>query len=347
MNEYQKDFNAGIVALGKYLPEKRMTEEDFIKAGVPKESLDKWGVYEHRVSDINESPSDMSIKAARNLIESNNIDPKEIDLIIDCAFIPDYIHPGNSHRIQYELGANKAATIDIVPSSGGVVPQLIMAEALIKSQTYNNALITCSSKFTSVADKTDLFSLVLAGDGAAAALVSKTNKETGILSSNLITRGEFHSNSGIKMKKPLNSSNKGMVYEDDDSKLLFYIDNAYIFSDNQDKEGTLDKFILNSVPLSSKIALEKINMSYDDVDFWITHQNVKVLREHWLEVVGAKAKGNYYYSADKYGNLYNVNLLVNLIEAAEKSYISESDIVVLGGLTSGYSTGTIVMKWGM
>ena len=346
MNNEQLDFNAGIVGLGTYLPEKRMTEQDFINAGVPKELIDKWGVYEHRVSEPDEMPSDMSIKAAKDLISNTGIDPYEIDLIIDCALVPDYILPGNSHRIQYELGAKNAVAFDIVPSNGGVIPQLVIAKSLVLSGMYEKILITCSSKISSVVDKTDWSSLVIGGDGAAAALISKVSKNKGFLSSNMITRGEFYLNSGIKLKMHSKSSkSKGTIYEDSNKRLLFFLDDLNVLAENS-KNSNSDEFYLNSVPMSSRLALEKVNLSLNDVNFWITHQNARTLSEQWIQSLGIKDKGNYYYSYYKYGNLFNVNLLVNLKEAIEKSYIKDEDVVVLSGVLVGLSAGSIVMKWG-
>ncbi len=345
MVDEKLEFNAGIVGIGVYLPEKRMTVQDFINAGVSKELIDKWGVYEHRVSEVDESPSDMSIKAARNLIVNTGIDPEEIDLIIDSAFIPDYILPGNSHRIQYELGAKNAVAFDIVPSNGGVIPQLVVAESLVLSNKYKNILLTCSNKVSSIIDNTDFSSVVIAGDGASAVLVSKVSNDRGILSSNMITRGEFHSNSGIKMKNFSNHGNNDLLYSNSNSKLVFFLRGLNALKDNEDN-GIADEFYLHSVPTSSRIALEKVNLCYNDVDFWITHQASKGLCDQWVSLLGIKEKNNFYYSYEKYGNLLNSNLIVNLEEALEKRYIKDGDVVVLSGVLVGLSAGSVVMRWG-
>jgi len=347
MQNEQMGFNVGIVGLGVYLPEKRMTEQDFIDAGVPKWQIDEWGVYEHRVSEPEESSSEMSIRAAKDLIQKTGIDPKEIDLIIDCALVPDYIHPSNSYKIQYEIGTVNAAAFDIAPSGGGAATQIMLAKALVETGEYSNVLLTCSSKFTAVADTNDWLSVVVGGDGAAAALISKVGLNKGILSSNIITLGEFYSNSGIKYKNQLNTNSRGMIYEVSNSKLLFFLNDATFISNVEDEERKrLDDFVFKSVPLSAQMALRRTGMTYDDVDFWITHQSATGLYKHWLKSVGVSTKGNYYYTNHKYGNLFMANLLVNLKEAVELSLIQDNDIIVLGGLVSGFSAGTVVIKWG-
>jgi len=342
----QDGFNAGITGLGVYLPEKRMTEQDFINAGVPKEYIDMWGVYEHRVSEPDETPSDMSIKAAKDLIRNTGIDPKKIDLIIDSALVPDYVLPGNSHKIQFEIGAVNAGTIDIIPcGGGGAIPSLMIAKALIKTQEYNNVLITCSSKVTSVTDKTDWSTIVVPGDAAAAALVTRVDERNGILASKIITRGEFNSNAGIKVKETLRSKNKGMTYEDNSKKVLFFLNDLELDS-SKCQESKLDDFYSQSVCIASKFALEKLNMMIDDVDFWIIHQNIEAVCDTWTNKLGITHKNNYYFTNDKYGNLYNANLLVNLKEAVDKCLIKDNDIIVLTGSIVGFSTGSIVIKWG-
>ena len=84
---------AAITAVGKYVPEYVLTNKE-LETYV--DTNDEWittrtGIKERRILKENEGEgsSYLAIQAAKNLLEKNGTDPKEIDLIMVATATPD------------------------------------------------------------------------------------------------------------------------------------------------------------------------------------------------------------------------------------------------------------------
>lgn len=82
----KKTMPVKIVATGRYLPKKVVTNEDFIKEFKsemsPEELKKRIGTQEHRVASPDEQPSDLLTKAAKNTLKKAGVKPKELTRII-------------------------------------------------------------------------------------------------------------------------------------------------------------------------------------------------------------------------------------------------------------------------
>jgi len=91
-------------------------------------------------------------------------------------------------------------------------------------------------------------------------------------------------------------------------------------------------------------SLSKINLSLQDIDFFVTHQNINTLSGFWVnELKIPPEKVHLTYS--KYGNMTPANIFVNLDESIQAGKLKRDDIVVFAGQGAGFSVGSIVMKW--
>ncbi|MDF2854711.1 MAG: 3-oxoacyl-ACP synthase, partial [Neobacillus sp.] len=75
---------AGIVGIGRYLPEKIVTNSDLEKI---MDTNDEWirtrtGIEERRIAEDTINTSDMAFAAAKDAIKDAGISPEEIDLIL-------------------------------------------------------------------------------------------------------------------------------------------------------------------------------------------------------------------------------------------------------------------------
>ena len=76
--------HARIAAIGSYLPEKVMTNQDLEKI---METSDEWirertGIKRRHIAADDESTSTIALKAARLALDRANVSPEELDLII-------------------------------------------------------------------------------------------------------------------------------------------------------------------------------------------------------------------------------------------------------------------------
>lgn len=99
--------NAGILGLGRYLPDKIVTNADLEKM---MDTSDEWirtrtGIEERRIANDDIETSDMAYEAAKAALANAKISAEEIDLILVATVTPDQSFPSVACMIQEKLGA--------------------------------------------------------------------------------------------------------------------------------------------------------------------------------------------------------------------------------------------------
>src|ERR1700745_3865096 len=127
--------NAGIPGPGHSYPEGVLTNADLEKMV---ETSDEWittrtGIKQRRKAAPGEYTSQFAVRASREAIERAGIDPMEIDLILCATVTPDQILPSTACLIQAELGAHKAAAMDIVAACSGFLYGVTIANPMIRA----------------------------------------------------------------------------------------------------------------------------------------------------------------------------------------------------------------------
>src|SRR5216110_2848673 len=185
--------NAGILGTGHSYPEGILTNADLEKMV---DTSDDWittrtGIKQRRKAAPDEYTSQFAVGASREAIERAGIDPAEIDLILCATVTPDQILPSTACLIQAELGAHKAAAMDIVAACSGFLYGLSMARAMISGGQSKYVLVIGAEILTRYVDYTDRSTCVLFGDGAGAAVLGPVGANRGILASRIKSDGRF------------------------------------------------------------------------------------------------------------------------------------------------------------
>lgn len=185
--------HAGIVGTGHAYPEGILTNADLAKMV---ETSDDWitsrtGIRQRRKAAPGEYTSQFAVRAARQAIERAGIDPIEIDLLLCATVTPDQILPSTGCIIQAELGANKAAAMDIVAACSGFLYGLTLADSMIRTGQVRYALVIGAEILTQYVDYTDRGTCVLFGDGAGAAVVGPVDENQGILAARIRSDGRY------------------------------------------------------------------------------------------------------------------------------------------------------------
>lgn len=331
---------ARIIGTGSYLPKKKETVVDFIKKGATKELIEKWGIYEHRMIGENEAVTDMEAEAAKSAIKMAGLKPEDIELIIGITALSEEVNPQNTCLTQQKIGALNAATFEMDLSCCGAIPAMVVANNFIALGQYKVILLIASCNLTQVSDDTDPASYLALGDGASAIIMTTGKDDSGIISFDMETRGEFFNNCGIKVKKPKLYQEQPSYIKTQSEKLLFFID-----YDKINTSSKLNRYVFQSVPDSVNRTLKKAGMTPEDIDLFISHQNVSAVSGKWVEILGIpKEKAHFTYY--KYANMSAANIWVNLDEAIQENKLKDGNIVVFAGQGSGFHVGSIVMKWG-
>lgn len=135
--------NAGIIGIGRYLPEKIVTNADLEKI---MDTSDEWirtrtGIEERRIADDNINTSDMGLAAAQKAIEDAGITPEDLDLILVATVTPDQPFPSVACMLQERLGAKKAAAMDVSAACAGFMYGIITGKQFIETDVYKHVLI--------------------------------------------------------------------------------------------------------------------------------------------------------------------------------------------------------------
>ncbi|AZU61248.1 beta-ketoacyl-ACP synthase III [Neobacillus mesonae] len=307
---------AGIIGMGRYLPEKVVTNHDLEKM---MDTSDEWirtrtGIEERRIAADDVDTSDMAFSAAQKAIENAGITPEEIDLILVATVTPDSPFPSVACRIQERLGAKKAAAMDVSAACAGFMYGIITAKQFIESGVYKHVLVVGVEKLSKITDWTDRNTAVLFGDAAGAAIIAPVSGDRGILSFELGADG-----TGGKH-----------LYQDE-----------YIIMNGRE----VFKFAVRQMGESCINVLEKAGLKKEDVDFLIPHQaNIRIMEasRQRLELPEEKMSK----TVNKYGNTSAASIPISLVEELEAGKIKDDDLIVMVGFGGGLTWGAIAIRWG-
>ncbi|MED1421374.1 MULTISPECIES: beta-ketoacyl-ACP synthase III [Bacillus] len=308
--------NAGIIGVGRYVPEKVVKNTDLEKI---MDTSDEWirtrtGIEERRIAGDDMDTSDMAFEAAKNAIEHAGISPKEIDLILVATVTPDQPFPTVACMLQDRLGATNAAAMDISAACAGFMYGLATAQQFIVSGTYRYVLVVGVEKLSKITDWSDRNTAVLFGDGAGAAVVGPVSEGRGILAFDLGADG-----SGGKY-----------LYQD-----------RYIHMNGRE----VFKFAVRQMGESCIRVIEKAGLSKEDVDFLIPHQaNIRIMESarQRLELPVEKMSK----TVHKYGNTSAASIPISLVEELEAGKIKDDQVIVMVGFGGGLTWGAVLLRWG-
>ncbi|MED0660729.1 beta-ketoacyl-ACP synthase III [Bacillus smithii] len=308
--------NAGIIGVGRYVPEKVVKNTDLEKI---MDTSDEWirtrtGIEERRIAGDDMDTSDMAFEAAKNAIEHAGISPKEIDLILVATVTPDQPFPTVACMLQDRLGAANAAAMDISAACAGFMYGLATAQQFITSGAYRYVLVVGVEKLSKITDWSDRNTAVLFGDGAGAAVVGPVSEGRGILAFDLGADG-----SGGKY-----------LYQD-----------RYIHMNGRE----VFKFAVRQMGESCIRVIEKAGLSKEDVDFLIPHQaNIRIMESarQRLELPVEKMSK----TVHKYGNTSAASIPISLVEELEAGKIKDDQVIVMVGFGGGLTWGAVLLKWG-
>ena len=313
--------NVGIAGTGAYVPSLAVTNDDISELV---ETNDEWimkrtGIRERRISQ-GEDTSDMASKAALCALERADVDPRDVDLIIVATISPDMFIPSVACLVQSKIGADDAACFDINVACSGFVYAMEIAQSMMKSMNYKNALIIGSETLSKVINWKDRSTCILFGDGAGAAVLQRT-EEPGIIKSYLKSEGKKGDALTIGAADFNTPFSKESVERD-----------RHIYMNG----GDVLKFAVNALADSVNKVLDETGLSMDDIKYIVPHQaNVRIIQSAAKKLHTDLDK--FYINLERYGNTSSASVPIALNEMYEKGMLKKGDKFILvafgGGLT--------------
>ncbi|TGD57935.1 3-oxoacyl-ACP synthase III family protein [Flavobacterium humi] len=334
-------FHSKITGLGYYVPENVVTNDDLSKII---DTSDEWiqertGIKQRRhIIRGEDTTTSMGVKAAEIAIKRSGIAKEDIDFVIFATLSPDYYFPGPGVLVQRDLGLRTVGALDVRNQCSGFVYAISVADQYIKTGMYKNILVIGSEVHSTGLDMTSRGRSVsvIFGDGAGAAVLSREEDVTkGILSTHLHSEGQ-HAEELIVKAPGMGQRWVTDIIADadpDDESYFPYMNGQFVFK--------------NAVVRFSEVineGLEANNLGVSDIDMLVPHQaNLRI--SQFIQQKFKLTDDQVYNNIMDYGNTTAASIPIALTEAWEKGKIKEGDIVVLAAFGSGFTWGSVIIKW--
>ncbi len=322
---------AAITAIGSYVP-------DFVLSNQVLETLvdtnDEWittrtGIKERRLlKEEGKGTSYLAIKAAQNLLEKANLDPKEIDLVIMATATPDMPVASTGVYVATEIGATNAFAFDLHAACSSFLYGMSSASAYIASGKYKKVLLIGADKMSSIIDYTDRATCIIFGDGAGAVLFEPNTEGLGlqdeILKSDGIGREFLKIEAGGSILPPSEETVKNKQH--------------FVFQDGK----TVFKYAVSGMADVSEKIMERNNLTHDDVNWLVAHQANRRIIDATSNRMGLD-ESKVLINIQKYGNTTSATLPLLLSDF--ENQLKKGDNIIFAAFGGGFTWGAIYLKW--
>jgi 3-oxoacyl-[acyl-carrier-protein] synthase-3 len=327
---------AVISGVGHYLPEQKLTNRDLEKMV---DTSDEWivgrtGIRERRILEKGKGTSFMAVRAAKMLLDQNNLPADELDLILLATVTPDMPVPGAVSLVQKELKARNAWGFDLNGGCSGFLYALASASQFIETGKYRKVLVIGADKMSSIIDYGDRNTCVIFGDAAGAVLLEGAEdcEEVGIMDFDLKMDGEgadfLHVRGGGSLHPASAESVRNKMH--------------YVF---QDGKAVFKRAVTEMTDIS-KTVLDRNRLSKEDIRFLLPHQaNIRI-----IDAVSRKlglTSEQVIVNIENYGNTTAATIPLAMSEAYGKKLLQKGDWLLLSAFGAGFTWGSLLMRWGM
>lgn len=321
-----------IVATGRFLPERVVTNQDLTEIV---DTSDEWirertGIRERRIAPEGMLAAEMGAHASRQAIARAGVAPGELDMLVLTTATPDRWLPSTACDVQTLLGADNAFAYDLSAACTGFLYGVSMAEGYLAAGRGDVALVVSTEKMSAIIDWTDRSTCVLFGDGAGAAVVKRSDGESGLVSSHFGSDGSLAN----LLHRPA-----GGVKAPMDAERLARGDHLMKMQGRE-----VFKNAVRNMAEAADIVLRKAGWTADDVDLMVPHQaNIRIIE------ATAKYSGipmdKVYVNVDRYGNMSSATVPIALDEAIEQGRIKPGDKVLSVAFGAGLTWGAMALSW--
>ncbi len=264
-----------ILATGSYVPERIVTnaEVDTMMGELTNQwLLENVGIRERRWMSPEQTTSDLITAASKKALERAGVSGADLDLIIISTDTPDYLSPSTSVVVQDKLDAEKAGCYDVNSACAGWVTALDQgARYLMTEPDYKYILVAGGYGMSCYLDFSDKKTANLFADGAGAVVLG-LGDEPGFLASNLLAVGAYHDALGIYTGGAFRPCTPKNMETFGSPKVEFVRKFPKTFNTEY-------------WPKLMQGALDKVNLTFDDVDyFFFTQLNLRTI-EYMMDLL--------------------------------------------------------------
>lgn len=323
---------AHIIGWGRYVPPNVLTNDDLAKTV---DTTDKWirdmtGIQQRHIASAKESTALLAINAARQAIETADVNPQDIELVIVATASPEYLFPATACLVQNAIGAEHAGAYDLEAGCSGFVYGLAAASAMIRSEMYKTILVVGAETLSRIVDWNDRATCVLFGDGAGAFILRASDERGGIMSSVLGADGS----GGELLMVPGGGSKNPAGPETVLSKM------HYIKMNGRE----VYRFATRVMATASKQAVERAGWQLDQIDMFFPHQANKRIIDSAAKALNLPPD-KVFVNLEKYGNTSAASIPIAMCEAIDAGKVKPGDHLVMVGFGAGLTWASCAIEW--
>lgn len=335
--------NVGIVGMGVYIPEGRMTAKEISEAtnGYWAETavIEKLGIVEKSIPGPDDGTQEMGVKAALDCLKNTGFDPKDIDIILCIGEeYKEYPLTTSALYIQDKIGAVNAWGIDVQNRCCTGVSAIKMAkDMLVADEDIDTILIAGGYRNGDFVDFTDknMSMMYDLGAGGAAILLKKNYGKNLVLGSKIIGDGTLSRAAGIEIggiSNPITLENL-----EASRKSLRLLDPVRM------------KDRLNEVSMSNWLkciddSLEKSNLTRDDLGYLAILHMKRSAHNAMVKDLGLTLDQSTFL--ENYGHIGQMDQIISMKMGLDSGKIKDGTVICTLAAGIGYVWAANIIRWG-
>jgi 3-oxoacyl-[acyl-carrier-protein] synthase-3 len=324
-----------ILGTGSYLPPTVLTNYDLEKTGL--DTTHDWivkrtGVCERRIAGEGVTTSDLGYEAGLKALEMAGMKAQELDLILVATITPDTCCPSAANWLQAKLEAPQAVTFDVTAACSGFIFALNVAEQYLKNKTFKTVLVVAAEVMSRTLNWKDRATCILWGDGAGAAVLTRSSEGHELLSTHLHTDGA----NGQDLLMPGGGSKTTPISHESVDRGLHYL--------NMIEANLSFRVAVRGFMDGIKEAAEFNWVNIEDISWFIPHQaNIRMF-QHIAQSLKIPFE-KFYLTLPKYGNISSASCAISLDEAVRDGSIQNDQFICMPVFGGGLTWGSALIKW--
>lgn len=326
-------FTSKIAGTGSYLPEKILSNSDLEKMV---DTNDEWivartGISERRIASPQENTTDLALIASKKALEAASLKATDIDFILFATTSPDKTMPNSASLLQAKLGAGKCGALDIYAACTGFLYGYSIADQMIATGAYKNILVVGAEILSRFTNYEDRGTCILFGDGAGAAVISRSETtDSKVYSHTLTSDGEL----GALLTLDAGGSESPASHETVDSK------SHYVKMEGRE----IFKHATRTMAKCSSKVLKEANVKPGEVDWLIPHQaNLRI-----IELVAKKFEfpmDKVIVEIEKMGNNSSATIPICMDKAIRDGRLKRGQNILLTAFGGGLTSGSLLLRY--
>ena len=328
----------GIVGLGTYLPEGRMTSAEIAEAsGLPEWVVrDKLGLHAKPVPGPDDHPTAMGVRAAERALADAGLAPADVDVVVSMTEeYKEYPVWTAGIKLAHDLGADRAWAFDVGQKCGTSVLGLKLARDLIVADPeIDTVLVAGGYRNGDLIDfrDPDVRFMYNLGAGGGAAVVRRGAGHA-IVGTHVVTDGSF----SLDVKVPVGGTVEPIRADNVGDYRLQVADPAAMKARLETKSlATFQDVVVQACRKAGATPAEIRHLAM---------LHVKRSAHRWLlEALGLSEERSIYL--EDVGHLGQVDQILSLERARDAGRLRDGDLAVLVAAGVGYVWNAMALRWG-